>query len=90
MLTRTTEPPCVTQVDILFLPLPPSNFDRRSEFDQNDDGRLELSELRRLCDLVGRGNLSDEELKQAIALLSSRDKTHIYFTDFAGGGGGCW
>lgn len=53
-----------------------------SEFDSNDDGRLELSELRRLCDLVGK-QLSDEELKEAIKLLGGRDSTHVYFTDFA-------
>lgn len=53
-----------------------------SEFDQNDDGRLELSELRRLCDLVGK-SLNEEELREAIKLLGSRDTQHVYFTDFA-------
>lgn len=55
-----------------------------TEFDSNDDGRLELSELRRLCDLVGRA-LSDDELREAIQLLGGRDKQHVYFVDFAGG-----
>lgn len=53
-----------------------------AEFDSNDDGRLELSELRRLCDLVGRA-LSDAELREAIKLLGSRDTAHVYFNDFA-------
>lgn len=54
------------------------------EFDSNDDGRLELSELRRLCDLVGK-QLSDAELKEAIKLLGTKDSTYVYFNDFAGG-----
>jgi hypothetical protein len=74
------------QLSTLRPPPPPS------EFDQNDDGRLELSELRRLCDLVGK-SLNEDELREAIKLLGSRDTQHVYFTDFAGvararGGGG--
>jgi hypothetical protein len=53
------------------------------EFDANADGRLEASELRRLCDLVGR-SLSDGELKEAVRLLGSRDAGYVYFNDFAG------
>ncbi|GBF88866.1 hypothetical protein Rsub_01365 [Raphidocelis subcapitata] len=53
-----------------------------SEFDSNSDGRLELSELRRLCDMVGRA-LDDAELREALRLLGSRDAQHVYFTDFA-------
>lgn len=58
------------------------------EFDANDDGRLELSELRRLCGVVGR-ELSDPEIKEGIRLLGSRDGSHIYFTDFAGARARC-
>lgn len=58
----------------------------RAEFDSNSDGRLELSELRRLCDIVGRA-LDDGELREAIRLLGGRDSQHVYFQDFAGGPG---
>lgn len=64
-------------------PSPQNTHVTHAEFDSNDDGRLELSELRRLCDLVGRA-LSDDELKEAIKLLGSRDSQHVYFNDFAG------
>ena len=50
-----------------------------SEFDANSDGRLELSELRRLCALVGR-ELSEDELKEGIKLLGQAQ--YIYFNDF--------
>ncbi|KAI8467067.1 MAG: hypothetical protein J3K34DRAFT_431860 [Monoraphidium minutum] len=57
-----------------------------SEFDRNDDGRLELGELRRLCDLVGR-TLSDDELREALRLLGGGKEPgaagYLYFTDFA-------
>ncbi len=68
-------------------PTNPTQTRHLPEFDSNDDGRLELSEFRRLCDLVGR-SLSDDEIREAIKLLGSRDSTHLYFNDFAGEGGG--
>eukprot|EP00877_Chromochloris_zofingiensis_P003321 jgi/Chrzof1/12990/Cz07g15150.t1 len=52
-----------------------------SAFDRNDDGRLELSELKTLCNSLGK-ELSEPELKEAIKLLDSSGTGFVSFSDF--------
>lgn len=52
-----------------------------ASLDLNDDGVLEMSELRQLCDKLG-GNLSDDELEEAIRLLDTNRNQLIDFVEF--------
>lgn len=52
-----------------------------AEFDVNDDGRLELSELRTLCNKLDR-DLSDGELKEALRILDEGKTGFVQFADF--------
>eukprot|EP00775_Hariotina_reticulata_P005475 gene5475-5710_t len=52
-----------------------------SQFDVNEDGRLEQSELRQLCRKLGT-EISDAEAKEAIRILDSSNTGFIQFGDF--------
>ncbi|KAF6261256.1 hypothetical protein COO60DRAFT_1503069 [Scenedesmus sp. NREL 46B-D3] len=52
-----------------------------SRYDTNEDGRLEQSELRRLCSQLGT-DISDAEAKEAVRILDSGSTGYIQFGDF--------
>lgn len=52
-----------------------------SNYDLNDDGKLELSELRKLCESLNHP-LADEELREAIRILDTNENGYIEFTEF--------
>eukprot|EP00892_Ulva_mutabilis_P005297 jgi/Ulvmu1/3139/UM015_0179.1 len=52
-----------------------------AKFDANDDGRLEMSEFKRLCDTANFG-LTSEEVKAAISLLDKRGSGYVEFDEF--------
>lgn len=54
-----------------------------AKFDANDDGRLEMSEFKRLCDTADFG-LTNEEVKAAISLLDKRGSGYVEFDEFVG------
>jgi len=56
-----------------------ANFAR---FDVNDDGALELSEVQKMFDSVGEGDMTTEEMQAAIDLLDRRGSGLVEFDEF--------
>ncbi|KAG2447161.1 hypothetical protein HYH02_007907 [Chlamydomonas schloesseri] len=50
-------------------------------YDKNEDYRLELSEVKRLCQDLGK-ELSDEEYKEALRLLDTSKNGYVEFDEF--------
>lgn len=54
-------------------------------YDSNDDGRLELRELRGLCDALGPGEvcpLNESEWAAALAMMDTNKNNYVEFDEF--------
>lgn len=53
-----------------------------AKFDSNGDGRLTLDELRKGMKLIKGGQLTDEDIEQAMTVMDSNQNGYIDYTEF--------